>query len=199
MADWLTIPADNDVALVNACLSSWAFGIDVHHHHATSTTLDGDKLKAEAEVAPRDVSVLLKPCRDTLDSSGRNNEDALARSKHCHANRMARRINGKTAFGTSSHTDIKFDASIDLATTQGIPGADATGHHAKRRRWRTVFSTNRNCKRANSDGRRLQLKVRYVGATDAQQGDVGSVIASYERSRDWFTARQRDADLTFLG
>jgi hypothetical protein len=179
MADWLTIPADNDVALMHACLGSRPLRIDVHHHHTSSTTLNGDKLKTEAKIAARDMSILLQPRRDTLNSSGRNYEDAPAWSKHCHAKRSARRINGKTAFGTPSHTDIKFDPSIDLAATQGIPGADATGHHAKRRRRRTVFSTDRNCKRANSDRWRLQLKGRYLGATDAQQGDVGSVIASY--------------------
>ena len=151
VADRLTIPADNDVALVDACLSSRPLRIVVHHHYASSTTLDGDKLEAEAEVASWDVSVLLKPRRDTLDSSGRNDEDAPAWSEHRHANRSARRINGKTAFGGVPHTQIKFDPSIDLAATQGMPGTGAAGHHAKRGRWRTVFSTYRNCERADSD------------------------------------------------
>jgi hypothetical protein len=143
VANRLTIPRDNDVALLHACLGSRPLRIDVHHHHTSSTTLDGDKLKAEAEIAPWDMSVLFKARRDTLNSSGRDHEDAPARPEHRHANRMARRINGKTAFGTPSHTEIKFDPSIDLAATQGIPGAGATGYHAKRRRWRTVFSTDR--------------------------------------------------------
>jgi hypothetical protein len=142
MANRLTIQSDNDVAPMYACLGSWPLRIDVHHHHTSSTTLDRDKLKAEPKIAPRDMSVLLKPRRDTLNSIGRNHEDPPARSKHRHTNRSARRIDGKTAFGTPSHTEIKFDPSIDLAATQGIPGAGATGHHAKRRRWRTVFSTN---------------------------------------------------------
>ena len=35
---------------------AWSLRFDLHHHHASSTILDADKLEAEAEIAPRDVS-----------------------------------------------------------------------------------------------------------------------------------------------
>ena len=61
--------------------------------------------------------MLLKSRRDTLNSSRWDNEDTPARSEHCHADRPAARINGKTAFRTLPHAQIKFDPSIDLAAT----------------------------------------------------------------------------------
>jgi hypothetical protein len=65
--------------------------------------------------------------------------------------------------------------------------------------WRTVFSTHRDCEGADSDRQRLQLKGRYVGAIDAQQSDVGSMIASDELRCDRVATRRCDGDLTFLG
>jgi hypothetical protein len=151
MADRFTIPAHNDVALVHACLGSWPSRLDVHHHHASSTTLDRDKLKTEAEIAARNMSILLQPRCNTLNSRGRNDENAPARSENRHANRPACRIDGKTTFGALPHTQIKFDPRIDLAPTQGVPGAGTARHHAKRGGWRAIFSTHCYSERANSD------------------------------------------------
>jgi hypothetical protein len=142
VTDRLAIPGDDDVALVHAGLGSWSLRLDFHHHHASSAILDGDKLEAEAQITPRDVSVFLKPRCDTLNGSRRNYEDATARSEHRHANRSARRLNGKTAFRTPPHAQIKFDPSVDLTATQGPPRAGAAGNYAKCRDWRTVFSTH---------------------------------------------------------
>ena len=114
MTDGLTVPADDDVALLHPRLGSWPLWLNVHHHYTPSAALDGDKLEAEAEIAPRDVPVLLKPRCDTLNSSRRDNEDSPARSKYCHPDRSARRIKGETTFGTPPHAQIKFDPSIDL-------------------------------------------------------------------------------------
>jgi hypothetical protein len=114
----------------------------VHYHYTSSATLDGDKLEAEAEIAPRDVAVLLKSRRDTLNSSRRDNEDTAARSENRHADRPARPINGETAFRTLPHAQIKFDSSVDLTATQRPPRADTTGHHAQCCGWRTVFSSH---------------------------------------------------------
>src|SRR5260370_35837338 len=111
------MPGDDNVALVHSWLSSGSLRLDVHHHHASFTTLDRDKLEAEAEIAPRDVSVFLKPRRDTLNGDGRDHEDAPARSKHRHPNRPTRRLNGETAFRTLPPCQLKFDPSIDLAPT----------------------------------------------------------------------------------
>ena len=72
-------------------------------------------MEAKAEIAPRDVPVLLKPRRDTFNGSRRDHEDALARPEYCHAHCPACRINGKTAFCTLAHAQIKLDASIDLS------------------------------------------------------------------------------------
>ena len=57
-------------------------------------------LEAETEIASRDVAVLLKSHRDTLNSTRRDNEDTAARSENRHADRPARPINGETAFRT---------------------------------------------------------------------------------------------------
>src|SRR5215470_5386479 len=100
MTDGLAVPANDDVALVHARLGSWSLRLHVHYHYTSSATLDGDKLEAEAEVAPRDVTVLFKSRRDTLNSSRRDNEDTAVRSENRHANRPACPINGETAFGT---------------------------------------------------------------------------------------------------
>jgi predicted metalloprotease len=115
VTDRFAIPRDDDVALVNAGHGSWSLRLDFHHHHASSAILDRDKLEAEAQITTRNVSVFLKPRCDTLNGSRWNYEDATARSEHRHANRPARCVNGKTAFRTLPHAQIKFDPSIDLA------------------------------------------------------------------------------------
>src|SRR5262249_36138224 len=117
MTDGLTVPADDNVALVHARLGSRSLRLDLHYHDTSSAALDRDKLETEAEIAPRDVAVLLKPRRDTLNSSRRDNEDPAARSEHRHADRPACRVNGKAPFGTLPHTQIKFDPRIDLTAT----------------------------------------------------------------------------------
>jgi hypothetical protein len=117
MTNRFAIPGGDDVALVHTRLGSWSLRLDLHHHHASSTALDRDKLEAEAEIASRDVAVFLKPRRDALNRGGRYHEDAPARSENRHANRSARRLNGKTAFRTLPHAQIKFDPSIDRAAT----------------------------------------------------------------------------------
>jgi len=117
MTDGLTVPANDDVALVHARLGSWSSRLHVHYHYTSSTALDGDKLEAEAEIAPRDVPVLLKPRRDTLNSSRGDNQDSPTRSEHCHPDRPACRVNGETAFRIPPHAQIKFDPSINLTAT----------------------------------------------------------------------------------
>jgi hypothetical protein len=116
MTDGLTVPGNDDIALVHARLGSWSLRLDLHRHYTSSAALDGDKLEAEAEITPRNVPVLLKSCRDTLNSSRRDNEDSAPRSEHRHADRPACRVNGKTAFRIPPHAQIKFDPSIDLAS-----------------------------------------------------------------------------------
>src|SRR5262245_63670433 len=106
MTDGLTVPANDDVALVHARLGSRSLRLHVHYHHTSSATLDGDKLEAEAEIAPRDVAVLLKSRPDTLNSSRRDNDDTAARSENRHADRPARRLNGNTSFRTLPHAQI---------------------------------------------------------------------------------------------
>ena len=64
------------VTLVHARLGSWSLRLHVHYHYTSSATLNRDKLEAEAEIAPRDVAVLLKPRRDTLNSSRRESRPA---------------------------------------------------------------------------------------------------------------------------
>jgi hypothetical protein len=44
MTDRLTVPGDDDVALQHPRLGSWSLRFDLHHHHASSTILDADKL-----------------------------------------------------------------------------------------------------------------------------------------------------------
>jgi hypothetical protein len=117
VTDRLAIPGDDDVALVHAGLGSWSLRLDFHHHHASSALLERDKLEAEPQITPRDVSAFLKPRCDTLNGSRRNYKDETARPEHRHANRLARRLNSKTAFRTSPHAQIKFDPSVDLAAT----------------------------------------------------------------------------------
>jgi hypothetical protein len=142
MTDGLTVPSNDDVALMHARLGSRSLRLHVHYHYASSATLNRDKLEAKAEIAPRDVAVLLKSRGDTLNSSRWDNEDTPAWSEYRHADRPACRINRKTAFGTPPHAQIKFDPSIDLAATQGPPRANTTRDHAHSCSWRTVFSTD---------------------------------------------------------
>jgi hypothetical protein len=117
MTDGLTVPSDDNVALVHARLGAWSLRVDVHYHYTSSATLNCNKLEADAEIASRNVPVLLKPRRNTLNSSRWDHEDAPARSENRHADRPAGRINGNTAFRIPPHAQIKFDPSIDLAAT----------------------------------------------------------------------------------
>jgi hypothetical protein len=117
VTDRLTIPGDDDVALVHARLGCWSLRLDLHYHDTSSAALDRHKLEAEAEIAPRDVPVLLKSRCNALNGSRWDNEDSAARSEHRHAYRPAGRVNGKTPFRTLPHAQIKFDPSIDLAAT----------------------------------------------------------------------------------
>jgi hypothetical protein len=142
MTDGLTVPSNDNVALVHARLGSWSLRLHVHYHYASSATLNRDKLEAKAEIAPRDVAVLLKSRGDTINSSRGDNEDTPSRSEHRHADRPARRINSETAFRTLPHTQIKFDPGIDLTATQRPPRADTTRDYAHSCSWRTVFSTD---------------------------------------------------------
>jgi hypothetical protein len=130
MTDRLTVPANDDVALVHGRLGAWSLRVDVHYHYTSSATLNRYKLEAEAQIAPRDVPVLLKPRRNTLNSSRWDNKDASAGSENRHADRPAGRIKGNTAFRTPPHAQFKFDPRIDLAAAQGPPWAGAAGHHA---------------------------------------------------------------------
>src|SRR6516165_8584009 len=110
MTDGLTVPANDDVALMHARLGSWSLKLHVHYHYTSSATLDGDKLEAEAEIAPRDVAVLLKSRRDTLNSSRRDNEDTAARSENRHADCPSRPINGETALHSAACADqVRFE------------------------------------------------------------------------------------------
>jgi hypothetical protein len=143
MTDGLTVPGDDDIALVHARFGSRSFRLDFHYHYPSSAAFNGDKLEAEAKIAPRNAPVLLKPRCDTLNRSRRDNEDTPARSEHRHADHPACRINGNAAFRTLPHTQIKFDPSIDLTATQRPPWADTTRDHAHSCSWRTVFSTDR--------------------------------------------------------
>src|SRR6516225_93974 len=121
MSDGLTVPGNDDVALVHARFCSWPLRLQVHYHYTSSAALNRDKLEAEAEIAPRYVAVLLKSRADALNSGRRDNEDTLPRSEHRHAYRPARRINSETAFRTPPHTQIKFDPSVDLTAAQRPP------------------------------------------------------------------------------
>ncbi len=58
MTDRLAIPNDDNVALEHARLGSWSLRLDLHHHHASSTAVDADKLEAETEIAPGHGSIL---------------------------------------------------------------------------------------------------------------------------------------------
>ena len=72
MTDRLSIPGDDDIALVNARLRRWSLRLDLHHHHASPAILDRDELEAEPEIPTRDVSVFLKPRGSALNGSRRN-------------------------------------------------------------------------------------------------------------------------------
>jgi hypothetical protein len=168
MTDGLTVPRDDDVALMHARLGPWSLGLHIHYHYTSSATLNRDKLEAEAEIAPRNVAVLFKPRRDALNSSRRDNKNTPARSEYRHADRPAVRINGKTAFGTLPHVQIKFDPNIDLAATQGPPWAGTARHHAQCCGWRTVISTHCHSKRADEYGFCLKLNLRQVRAFNPQ-------------------------------
>jgi hypothetical protein len=150
MTDGLTVPSNDDVALVHARLGSWSLRLHVHYHYASSATLNRDKLEAKAEIAPRDVAVLLKSRGDMLNSSRWDNEDTPPRSEHRHADRPARRINSETAFRTLPHAQIKFDPGTDLTATQRPPRADTTRDHAQCCGWSAVISTH--CYGESADG-----------------------------------------------
>jgi hypothetical protein len=182
VSDGLTVPGNNDVALVHASFCSWSLRLQVHYHYTSFATPNRDKLEAEPEIAPRDVPMLLKPCGDTLSSSRRYNEDTPPRSEHRHADRPTRRINSETAFGTLPHAQIKFDPSVDLTATQRPPRADTTRDYAHSCSGRTIFSTN--CQSERADGHRFCLKWywRQIGAINPQQRYVGRVITSNEPS-----------------
>jgi hypothetical protein len=178
MPDGLTIPSNYSVALVHARLGCWSLRLHVHYHYTSSATLNRDKLEAEAEIASRDVAVLLNPCRNALNSSRRDNEDTPARTEHRHADRPAGRINGKTAFSTLPHAQIEFDPSIDLAATQGPPWACTARHHAQCCSRRAVIGTHCYSERADEYWFCLKLNWRQVRAFNTQQRDVGSMITS---------------------
>jgi hypothetical protein len=112
MTNGPTVPCDDDIALVHACLGSWPLRLDLHHHDTPCAALDRNKLEAEAEIAPRDVPVLLKARCDTLNSGRWNHQHSSARSEHCHADRPTRRVNGKAAFRILPHAQIKFDRAL---------------------------------------------------------------------------------------
>src|SRR5262249_59280093 len=43
MTERFTVPANNDVALVHACLGAWSLRLHVHYHYTSSAALNGDK------------------------------------------------------------------------------------------------------------------------------------------------------------
>jgi hypothetical protein len=173
--------------------------LHIHYHQTSSTALSGDQLEAEAEMASQDATVLLKACRDTLNSSRRDDEDTPARSEYRHADRPAGRINGNTAFRAPSHAQIEFDPSIDLAATQGPPRAGTAGYHSQCCGWPTVFSPDCDRERADRHGLCVKRNRRQVGTINPQDRDVGGMITSNEPSRERFTARWRDGEVAFLG
>jgi hypothetical protein len=182
MTDRLTVPGDDDVALVHTSLGSWSLRFDVHDHHASSTALDRDQLEADTEITPRDVSIFLKPRRDTLNGGGRDHKDAPARSEHCHTHHPALRTNGKTAFGTLPHAEIKFvspprkdhqEPALRDTTPNAAVGAPSSAPTARTRA---------------PTGLCLKPNRRYVGAIDAQKRNVGGVITSNKPCRDGVAA-----------
>ena len=60
-----------------------------------------------------------------------------------HADRPAGWVDGETAFGTPLQAQIKLDPSVDLAATQGAPGAGRAGHYAERGGRRAILGTHR--------------------------------------------------------
>ena len=186
MMDGLTVPGDDDIPLVHARLGSWSFRLDLHHHDTSCATFDHDKLEAKSEITPRDVPVLLKSRCDTLNGSRRDHKDASARPEHCHADYPTDRVNGKPAFRTLPHAQIKLDPSLDLTTSEGRPWAGTAGHHAKCSGWRTSFRAHCYSNGADRYGLCLKTNRWQLGAINAQERDVGGVITSNEPRRDGF-------------
>jgi hypothetical protein len=143
--------------------------------------------------------VALQPCRDTRNGSRRYDKHAPAGSEYRHADRPAGWVDDETAFGAPPQAQINLDPSVDLAATQGAPGASRAGHHAERGGRRTIFGTHRYGERADGDGCRLKRNRPQVGTVNPQQSDIGGGIASDELSRHRVAAGKCDGVFAFLG
>src|SRR5439155_18918339 len=79
MADGRAIPGDDDIALLHAGKRARTPAVDAHDHRALLlAAFHGDRLQAEAKIAPRDAAVGLEPGRDPLDGRGRDDQHAPA-------------------------------------------------------------------------------------------------------------------------
>ena len=127
--------------------------------------------------------MVLQLGRDAFDRGGGDDEHAPTRPENRHAERLASRIERQTAFGASPQTQIKLNAGVDLAATQGSPGSRDTGHNADRDGRRTILGADRQRDRARCDGSGLKQDWLQVAAVDAQQCDIGGGVTSGKLGR----------------
>src|SRR5438105_8122961 len=90
---------------------------------------------------------------------------------------------GSLVFGTPPQAQVKLDPGIDLAATQGAPGAFRARNYAERGGRSTVLGTYCDDKRTDSDGRCLKRNRLQVGTVNPQQCHIGGRITSDELRR----------------
>jgi hypothetical protein len=142
--------------------------------------------------------VALQPCCDARNSGRRYDKNAPTGSEHRHANRSAAWLEDRTAFGTPPQAQVKLDPGIDLAATQGAPGAFRARNYAERGGRSTVLGTYCDDKRTDSDGRCLKRNRLQVGTVNPQQCHIGGRIASDELRRHRVSAGKCNGELAIL-
>jgi hypothetical protein len=118
LANPLAIPADEYVPLIDASCRPRPVWIDTHDHYpGAATSLQGDRVQAEAEIAAWDASVRLEARRNAVNGGRWDHEHTTPWRKYGHAEPLTDCINGNGALTLSSQTRIEFDARVDFTAT----------------------------------------------------------------------------------
>jgi hypothetical protein len=119
VADRLAVPCDQYIALMDSCRTSRTLRVDAYlHRDHTIAAIEGNRLKAQAQIATGDPPMSLEHRRHPFDRSRRNDQNAPPRSEYGHADRLACGVESKAAFSASPHGEGQLDPGVNVAAAQ---------------------------------------------------------------------------------
>ena len=181
--DRLAVHRDENVALQKPGRMRRAGRVDRHHHGGAAARFavaggEGDRLQGDAEIAARDMTLVLDRLDDPQNRRGRDREHAAARAMDRHADQFAVGGDERAAFGGHCEVEIETQLGVDLSAMGTVPCAAGERDDAERGDDVALRSPDRDRKMAGPQIGCDRRGDRRRFAAETQHCDVGRGVAS---------------------